>query len=110
LAIAERASDQLIGFVRIALDAHQRGELGYALRKDRWGQRIVSEACQLLLDFGFETLHLHRIQAACGSDNLRSQNVLDNLGFGYEGRVRDHVFTNGTWRDSLLYSKLAADA
>lgn len=27
----------------------------------------------------------------------------------YEGRIRDHVFTNGAWRDSLLYAVLAHD-
>lgn len=109
LAIADRDTDQLIGFVRIALDAHQRGELGYALRKDRWGQGITTEACQLILDFGYKTLSLHRIQAACGPNNVGSQKVLENLGFAYEGRMRDHVFTNGTWRDSLLYSKLVRE-
>jgi len=109
LAIADRGTDQLIGFVRIALDAHQRGELGYAMRKDRWGQGITTEACQVILDFGFKTLGLHRIQAACGPDNHGSQKVLDKLGFTYEGRMRDHVFTNSVWRDSLLYSKLVDD-
>ncbi|WP_117211665.1 GNAT family N-acetyltransferase [Allorhizocola rhizosphaerae] len=109
LAIADRHTDQLVGFVRIALDAHQRGELGYALRKDRWGQGITTEACQLILGFGFKTLGLHRIQAACGPDNHGSQKVLVKLGFTYEGRMRDHVYTNGNWRDSLLYSSLRTD-
>jgi [ribosomal protein S5]-alanine N-acetyltransferase len=109
LAIADRDTDQLIGFVRIALDAHQRGELGYALRKDRWGQGTTTEACQLMLDFGFKALELHRIQAACGPDNQASQKILEKLGFTYEGRMRDHVFTNGARRDSLLYSKLVDD-
>ena len=30
--------------------------------------------------------------------------MLAKLGFTPEGRIRDHVFTNGAWRDSLLYS------
>jgi len=106
LAIADRDTDQLTGFVRIALDAHQRGELGYALRKDRWGEGITTEACQMMLEFGYESLGLHRIQAACGPNNIGSQRVLEKLGFELEGRMRDHVFTNGAWRDSLLYSKL----
>lgn len=107
LAIADRNTDQLIGFVRIGLDAHHRGELGYALRKDRWRQGFTAEACRLMLEFGFGELGLHRIQAACGPDNLASQLLLEKLGFSYEGRMRDHVFTNGAWRDSLLYSRLS---
>jgi RimJ/RimL family protein N-acetyltransferase len=59
-----------------------------------------------MLDYGFNTLGLHRVQAACGPDNTASLRVLAKLGFQYEGRMRDHVFTNGAWRDSLLYSLL----
>jgi RimJ/RimL family protein N-acetyltransferase len=32
--------------------------------------------------------------------------VVKRLGLSYEGRLRHHVFTNGNWRDSLLYSIL----
>jgi RimJ/RimL family protein N-acetyltransferase len=59
-----------------------------------------------MLDFGFRELGLHRIQAACGPDNRMSQRLLARLGFTPEGRIRGHVFTNGAWRDSLLYSIL----
>jgi ribosomal-protein-alanine N-acetyltransferase len=33
--------------------------------------------------------------------------VVARLGMQYEGRIRHHVYTNGSWRDSLLYSILA---
>jgi ribosomal-protein-alanine N-acetyltransferase len=106
LAIADRQTDELIGFIRIGLGGHRSGELGYALRKDRWRHGYTSEAAQLMLIFGFGELCLHRVQAACGPDNLGSQAMLRRLSFEYEGRMRDHVFTNGAWRDSLLYSLL----
>ncbi|WP_018253849.1 MULTISPECIES: GNAT family N-acetyltransferase [Salinispora] len=106
LAIADRQADELIGFIRIGLGGHRSGELGYAIRKDRWRQGYAVEAAQLMLGFGFEALALHRIQAACGPDNLASQALLHRLGFECEGRMRDHVFTNGGWRDSLLYATL----
>ncbi|GHJ43954.1 N-acetyltransferase [Catellatospora sp. TT07R-123] len=106
LAIADRQTDELIGFIRIGIGGHRSGELGYAIRKDRWRQGYTAEAAQLMLKFGFGALGLHRIQAACGPANVASQALLDRLGFEYEGRMRDHVFTNGTWRDSLLYSRI----
>lgn len=110
LAIADRQTDELIGFIRIGLGGHRSGELGYALRKDRWRQGYTYEAAQLILAFAFEELGIHRIQAACGPDNLASQAMLRRLGFDYEGRLRDHVFTNGGWRDSLLYSAVSTEA
>ncbi|GIF98072.1 GNAT family N-acetyltransferase [Catellatospora citrea] len=106
LAIADRRTDELIGFIRVGLGGHRSGELGYALRKDRWRQGLTYEAAQLMLTFGFEALALHRIQAACGPDNFASQAMLQRLGFEYEGRMRHHVFTNSAWRDSLLYAKI----
>jgi RimJ/RimL family protein N-acetyltransferase len=59
-----------------------------------------------MLDLGFGALGLHRIQAACGPANRASQRLLAKLRFTPEGRIRDHVLTNGAWRDSLLYSVL----
>jgi [ribosomal protein S5]-alanine N-acetyltransferase len=103
LAIANSA-DTLIGFVRIGFGRDRSGELGYAIRREDWGKGYATEAARLMLDFGFDMLHLHRIQAACGPDNRPSQRLLARLGFTPEGRIRDHVFTNGAWRDSLLYS------
>jgi ribosomal-protein-alanine N-acetyltransferase len=106
LAVVESGSDQLIGFVRLGLLPHRGGELGYALRRDHWGQGYASEAATLMLDFAFTTVGLHRVQAACGPDNVLSRSLLERLGFRCEGRLRHHVFTNGAWRDSLLYALL----
>lgn len=105
LAIANGA-DILIGFIRIGFGRDSSGELGYAVRREDWGKGYATEAASLMLDLGFRTLHLHRIQAACGPDNRPSQRLLARLGFTPEGRIRDHVFTNDVWRDSLLYSIL----
>jgi RimJ/RimL family protein N-acetyltransferase len=59
-----------------------------------------------MITFGFRKLKLHRISAAIGPDNAASIAVVSKLGMQYEGRMRDHVFTNGAWRDSLLFSLL----
>jgi [ribosomal protein S5]-alanine N-acetyltransferase len=103
------AEDRLIGFARIGLGGRRSGELGYAVRRRDWGKGYASEAARLIIDFGFAELGLHRIQAACGPDNHASQRLLGRLGFIPEGRMRDHVFTNGAWRDSLLYAVLESE-
>jgi [ribosomal protein S5]-alanine N-acetyltransferase len=109
LAIIEKSTGLLVGFVRIGLMAHSAGELGYAMRKDRWRHGYTAEASAMMLDFAFTTLGLHRVQAACGPENTGSQALLEKLGFTREGQLRDHVFTNGAWRDSLLYSILGRE-
>jgi ribosomal-protein-alanine N-acetyltransferase len=101
--------DQLIGFARLGLNGVQAAKLGYAIRRDQWGHGYATDATRTIVDFGFEQLGLHRISAAIGPDNETSIAMAKRLGMQYEGRIRDHVFTNGRWRDSLLYSLLAHD-
>jgi|SRR5215475_199293 len=98
--------EQLVGFARLGLGGVRAGKLGYAIAADEWGRGYATEAVRLLVDFGFQQLECHRISAAIGPDNAPSIAVIRKLGFVYEGRLRDHVHTNGAWRDSLLYSLL----
>lgn len=109
LAVTLATSDDVIGFARLGLDGVQAGKLGYAIKADHWGHGYATDAARALIGFGFATLHLHRISAAIGPDNAASIAVVQHLGFTYEGRIRDHVFTNGAWRDSQLYSVLAKE-
>jgi ribosomal-protein-alanine N-acetyltransferase len=105
LAVAV-ADDKLAGFARLALTGVKAAKLGYAIRADSWGKGYATDATRCMLTFGFEKLQLHRISAAIGPDNTASISVAEKLGMQYEGRIRDHVFTNGAWRDSLLYAAL----
>jgi RimJ/RimL family protein N-acetyltransferase len=105
--LAVCVAHELVGFARLGLSGVQAAKLGYAIRADHWGKGYATDAARTIADFGFRGLKLHRISAAAGPDNAASIAVLDHLGMKYEGRLRDHVYTNGAWRDSLLYSALA---
>jgi ribosomal-protein-alanine N-acetyltransferase len=100
------AEQRVIGFARLGLDGVKAGKLGYAIRAAEQGRGYASDAARVLVAFGFRELGLHRISAAIGPDNSPSIALVKRLGFAYEGRIRDHVWTNGAWRDSLLYSVL----
>lgn len=99
-------ADELVGFGRLGLDGVNAGKLGYAVAADHWGKGYGLDTTQILIDFGFSTLKLHRISAAIGPDNAPSIAIARRVGMKYEGRIRHHVFTNRQWRDSLLYSIL----
>ncbi len=101
--------DELVGFARLALAGAKAAKLGYAIRAARWGKGFATDATRRLVEFGFTELGLHRISAAIGPDNAASIAVVRKLGMQYEGRLRDHVFTNGSWRDSVLYSVLSQE-
>ncbi|MFI5734426.1 GNAT family N-acetyltransferase [Kribbella sp. NPDC051587] len=110
LAVTRRDDDHVIGFARIAPGPPVSGpwsaKLGYAIHADHWGHGFATDAAKVMLRLAFETLHVHRVTAAIGPENAASIAVVKRIGFSYEGHLRDHVFTNGAWRDSLLYSIL----
>ncbi|MGH3549095.1 MAG: GNAT family N-acetyltransferase [Pseudonocardiaceae bacterium] len=106
LAITTHTDDRLIGFVRLGLSGVQAAKLGGAIAAPHWGHGYALDAARTLIGYGFTTLGLHRISAAIGPDNAASIAIVNRLGFIQEGRLRDHVFTNEAWRDSILYSLL----
>ncbi|WP_109509548.1 GNAT family N-acetyltransferase [Nocardioides speluncae] len=109
LAVTPSTSIQMIGFARLGLEGVKAANLGYSIRHADWGKGYATDAARTMTTFGFEVLGLHRIAATIGPDNNASIAVVEKLGFTYEGCIRDHVFTNGAWRDSLLFSVLECE-
>lgn len=106
LAVVRPGIDSLVGFARLGLTGVKAAKLGFAVAADEWTQGIATDAARTLTDFGFRKLGIHRISAAIGPENSASIGLVSKLGFHYEGRIRGHVYTNGAWRDSLLFSVL----
>lgn len=108
-APAENGPDTVAGFIRLGLGGHQAADLGYALRPHWQHRGIATEAAIAMIDFAFDKLGLHRLVANIGPANTASLRLVKALGFTREGTLRDHVFTNGAWRDSESYSLLAGE-
>jgi ribosomal-protein-alanine N-acetyltransferase len=102
------ATGDLIGLARLYVDRPEQrcGDLGYMIRRDHWGQGVATAATRLLIRFGFDEIGLHRIWACHDPDNPASGRVLEKAGLTHEGRIRDHLFVRGRWRDSVTYSIL----
>jgi ribosomal-protein-alanine N-acetyltransferase len=106
LAIVERATGEVIGSVALGVDsrAHRRAELGYILRRDRWGRGHATEAASMMIDFAFDELGMNRVWAVCDPENPASTRVLEKCGMACEGTLREDLLVHGVWRDSLLYA------
>lgn len=100
----------LVGAMGLDLVPHHlRAELGYWIGVEHWGRGFATEAGTAVLDFGFGTLGLNRIEAHCFLGNAASARVLEKLGMRFEGILRQHVVKDGTSRDGLFYAILASD-
>jgi RimJ/RimL family protein N-acetyltransferase len=101
----------LVGGCRLEIqDATKKeADLGYVMNRSYWRRGIATEAARALLTFGFEHLKLHRVWATCDPGNAGSIRVLEKIGMQREGRMREHEFIKGRWRDSLLFAILDRD-
>jgi [ribosomal protein S5]-alanine N-acetyltransferase len=84
---------------------HKKAEIGFWLLPEHWGRGIINEALPIILNFGFNKLNLHRIEALVETENLASKKVLANAGFIYEGTLRDFEIKNGRFISLEVYAK-----
>jgi len=88
---------------------HRKGEIGFWLLPEHWGNGYIPEAAEAVLTYGFEKLRLHRIEAIVEGGNVPSERVLQKLDFTYEGKLRECEFKNNRFIDLLYYSLLKTD-
>lgn len=84
--------------------AFQNVTLGYWMGAEFAGKGIMTRSVALILPFVFDTLALHRIEAACLPDNTASRRVLAANGFREIGIAERYLQINGEWRDHLLFA------
>ncbi|MFB7472375.1 GNAT family N-acetyltransferase [Kitasatospora sp. NPDC056184] len=106
LAVTRLGEHRLIGYARLATEPQQAATIGFALHPAEWGRGLGTETVHLLCSLGFKSLGLHRIWAARSPLNEASARTLLRAGMTEDGRIRDHVFVHGAWRDSITYSIL----
>lgn len=85
------------------------GHIGYWIGQKHAGNGYMVDALDLLAGHAFDTMRLHRIEAACIPDNRRSVRVLEKAGFTREGLLRSYLKINGDWQDHYLYSLIVDD-
>lgn len=94
------------GFHTWYLD-HDRAEIGYGLFQDESkGKRYMSEAIAVIINYGFETMKLHRIEALISPANTPSIKLARRLKFIKEGYLKEHYKNKGTYEDSLVFALL----
>jgi len=106
--IARRADDQIIGTCSLFHFEEEswRAEVGYALGQPYWGQGYIQETLRAVLDYGFATLNLHRIEAEIDPENSASVRAVERLGFVGEGLLRERWLVEGKTSDSLMMGLL----
>jgi [ribosomal protein S5]-alanine N-acetyltransferase len=87
----------------------QTGSLGYWMGAAYARHGYMTAAVAAVIPFAFETLRLHRVEAACIPANVASVRLLEKTGFRREGFAREYLCIDGIWQDHLLYARLKHD-
>lgn len=105
LVICLQESGEMIGDIAMLdIDHHNRNAVvRIAIFEENFcGNGYGTEAMHLLLKHGFEIENLHRIGLDVFSYNSRAIKTYEKLGFKREGVIRDELFLNGEYHDSIL--------
>ncbi|CAN5768145.1 GNAT family N-acetyltransferase [soil metagenome] len=95
----------MVGFFRMQPE-HHRAEIGYMLMKEYHGKKIMEEAVNAAVKYGFDKIKLHSIEAVISPDNIASYKLIEKCGFVKEAHFRDKEFYKGVYRDLFVYSRL----
>jgi ribosomal-protein-alanine N-acetyltransferase len=107
--IIRGSDDAIVGGLTLAnirRGVAQAGSLGYWMGLPFIRHGYMTAAVRAVIPFAFNTLRLHRLEAACIPSNAGSIRLLENTGFVREGYAREYLCINGIWQDHLLYGRL----
>ena len=110
-AVRKTRGKGLIGVFKLfEIEYQAKAEVGYWIGKRYWNNGYATEALLAVVDFGFNSLELHRIYATTDITNVASQRVLQKSGFEREGVLRRDARRSGIWSDSVLFAILNTDS
>lgn len=84
-------------------------EWGFALCSAYWGTGMFADGAKLALDFAFETLGIHRLEARAAVANGRGNGALRKIGAVQEAVLRRSFLCDGQFVDQTLWSILDTD-
>jgi ribosomal-protein-alanine N-acetyltransferase len=110
-AVTLKGHDTAIGIfqVRETEAGFGTAEWGFALGSAFWGIGVFQEGAKLVLEFAFETLNVHRLEARAAVQNGRGNAALRKVGAVPEGVLRKSFLRDGQYLDQVLYAIVQDD-
>lgn len=89
----------------IVLGVFKSAFVGYSIDQDEQGKGYMKESLELVCNYAYRDIGLHRLEASTLVDNIKSQKVLKYCGFHELGINRKYLFINGRWQDHITFYK-----
>ena len=103
--------NKFIGLIGLNLgkEHYKNAEVWFQYDFKFWNKGYATESLREIINFGFENLKLHRIEAGCAIENLGSINVLEKVGMLREAHTRKLLPLKSGWSDNYGYAILSDD-
>jgi [ribosomal protein S5]-alanine N-acetyltransferase len=110
-AVVPAGYDTAVGLfqVRQLEPGFATAEWGFAIGSPFWGTGIFKEGARMVVDFSFDTLGVHRLEARSCVRNVRGNGALRKIGAVQEGVLRRSFLHDGEYLDQALWSILRDD-
>jgi ribosomal-protein-alanine N-acetyltransferase len=93
----------------IVFGALRGAHIGYWVDIKHTNQGITTRAVEMLTQYGFDLLHLHRIEINLCPENEASRRVAEKAGYHLEGERPRFLHIDGQWRDHICFVRENAD-
>jgi len=109
--VALQGTSTIVGLfqVRQTEPGFSVAEWGFALGSAYWGSGIFGEAANMVLDFVFDVVGVHRLEARAAVHNGRGNGALRKIGALQEGILRRSFLRRGEYHDQVLWAILDSD-
>lgn len=110
-AVVPAGMDTAIGIfqVRQLEPSFATAEWGFAIGSPYWGTGVFAAGARLTVDFAFQTLGAHRLEARAAARNGRGNGALAKVGAVREGVLRKSFRRSGEYLDQILWSIVRED-
>jgi RimJ/RimL family protein N-acetyltransferase len=110
-AVVPEGMDTAVGIFQVRQLDPQFGtaEWGFAIGRSMWGTGVFRAAARLTVDFAFDTLGVHRLEARAAVANGRGNGALAKIGAVREGVLRRSFLRHGQYHDQALWSIVRND-
>lgn len=104
-------NEKFIGLIGINLgkEHYRNAEIWFQFDYRFWNKGYATESLRKIIEFGFEDLKFHRIEAGCAVDNIGSFSVLEKAGMLREAHTRQLLPLKSGWSDNYGYAILSTD-
>ena len=110
-AVVPHGMDTAIGIfqVRQLEPGFGTAEWGFAIGSAFWGTGVFLDGANMVVDFTFDVIGAHRLEARAAIANGRGNGALRKVGAVQEGVLRKSFLRNGEYLDQTLWTILTDD-